>query len=266
MLASRANIRAQEHVDMKGLRDRVAIVTAAAGGGIGKATATRLAEEGAIVVVTDSHERRTRETAEELASRFPGRIDSHALDVSNQQSVQTVVDAVIAARGKVDILVNNAGINVLGGVDKVSIEDWTRVFDVNLTGAFHLIRAVLPSMRKHRWGAIVNVSSIAAWSTLGGSDAPYAAAKAGMLALTRAVASEVGPDGIRCNAVAPGIVLTKWVEKNMPGVSRQAEYTPLRRLGKPEDIAATIAFLASDDASFITGEAITVSGGLYMHP
>ena len=251
---------------MKGLRDRVAIVTAAAGGGIGKATATRLAEEGAIVVVTDSHERRTRETAEELASRFPGRIDSHALDVSNQQSVQRVVDAVISARGQVDILVNNAGINVLGGVDKVSIEDWTRVFDVNLTGAFHLIRAVLPSMRKHRWGTIVNVSSIAAWSTLGGSDAPYAAAKAGMLALTRAVASEVGPDGIRCNAVAPGIVLTKWVEKNMPGVSSQAEHTPLRRLGKPEDIAATIAFLASDDASFITGEAITVSGGLYMHP
>ena len=121
-------------------------------------------------------------------------------------------------------------------------------------------------MRKHRSGAIVNVSSIAAWSMLGGSDAPYAAAKAGLLALTRAVAAEGGPDGIRCNAVAPGIVLTKWVEKNMPGVSRQADHTPLRRLGKPEDIAATIAFLASDDASFITGEAVTVSGGLYMHP
>jgi 3-oxoacyl-[acyl-carrier protein] reductase len=251
---------------MNGLQDKVAIVTAAAGGGIGKATATRLAEEGAIVVVTDSHERRTRETAEELARRFPGRIDGHALDVSNPGSVSQVVDAVVSTRGKVDILVNNAGINVLGGIEAIKIEDWARIFDVNLTGAFHLIRAVLPSMRKQRSGAIVNVSSIAAWSNLGGSDAPYAAAKAGLLALTRAVAAEGGPDGVRCNAVAPGIVLTKWVEKNMPQVQRQAERIPLLRLGKPEDIAATIAFLASADASYITGEVITVSGGLYMHP
>jgi len=251
---------------MKGLQDKVAIVTAAAGGGIGKATATRLAEEGAIVAVTDSHERRTRETVQELSSRFPGRIDGFALDVTRRDNIERVAGEVLSARGRIDILVNNAGINVLGAVDKISVEDWTRIFDVNLTGAFHLIRAVLPSMRKQRSGAIVNVSSIAAWSMLGGSDAPYAAAKAGLLALTRAVAAEAGPEGIRCNAVAPGIVLTKWVEKNMAGVSRQADHTPLRRLGKPDDIAATIAFLASDDASFITGEAITVSGGLYMHP
>lgn len=251
---------------MKGLQDKVAIVTAAAGGGIGKATATRLAEEGAIVVITDSHERRTRETAEELSNRFPGRVDGFALDVTRRDDIERVAGEVLSARGRIDILVNNAGINVLGTVNGISIEDWTRIIDVNLTGAFHLIRAVLPSMRKQRSGAIVNVSSVAAWTMLGGSDAPYAAAKAGMLALTRAVAAEAGPDGIRCNAVAPGIVLTKWVEKNMAGVSRQADHTPLRRLGKPEDIAATIAFLASDDASFITGEAITVSGGLYMHP
>ncbi len=251
---------------MKGLQDKVAIVTAAAGGGIGKATAARLAEEGAIVVVTDSHERRTRETVQELSSRFPGRVDGFALDVTRRDNIERVAGEVLSSRGRIDVLVNNAGINVLGAVDKISVEDWTRIFDVNLTGAFHLIRAVLPSMRKQRSGAIVNVSSIAAWSMLGGSDAPYAAAKAGLLALTRAVAAEAGPEGIRCNAVAPGIVLTKWVEKNMAGVSRQADHTPLRRLGKPDDIAATIAFLASDDASFITGEAITVSGGLYMHP
>jgi 3-oxoacyl-[acyl-carrier protein] reductase len=251
---------------MKGLQGKVAIVTAAAGGGIGKATAMRLAEEGAIVVVTDSHERRTRETVEELAARFPGRVDGFALDVTRRDDIDKVVGQVLTARGQIDILVNNAGINVLGAVSQISTEDWTRIFEVNLTGAFHLIRAVLPSMRQQRSGAIVIVSSIAAWSMLGGSDAPYAAAKAGLLALTRAVAAESGPEGIRCNAVAPGIVLTKWVEKNMPGVGRQAEHTPLRRLGKPEDIAATIAFLASEDASFITGEAITVSGGLYMHP
>ena len=251
---------------MNGLQDKVAIVTAAAGGGIGKATATRLAEEGAIVIVTDSHERRTRETAEELSRRFPGRIDGHALDVSSADSVHSVMNEVVSKRGRIDIVVNNAGINVLGPIDAIKVEDWTRVFDVNLTGAFHMIRAALPAMRKQRSGAIVNVSSIAAWSTLGGSVAPYSAAKAGLLALTRAVAAEGGKDGIRCNAVAPGVVLTKWVEKNMPGVQKQAERIPLLRLGKPEDIAATIAFLASADASYITGEVITVSGGMYMHP
>jgi 3-oxoacyl-[acyl-carrier protein] reductase len=243
---------------MNGLTDKVAVVTAAAGGGIGKATATRLAQEGAIVVVTDSHERRTRETVEELAVRFPGRIDGYALDVSRRTDV--------ARRGRIDVLVNNAGINVLGNIDEIKVEDWTRILDVNLTGAYYLTRAVLPAMRRQRSGSIINVSSVAAWVALGGSDAPYAAAKAGLLALTRSVASEAGPDGIRCNAVAPGIVLTKWVEKNMSdAVARQADHTPMRRLGKPEDIAAAIAFLASDDASYITGEALTISGGLYMH-
>ncbi len=251
---------------MNGLKDKVAIVTAAAGGGIGKATATRFAEEGAIVVVTDSHERRTNETVEALNARFPGRVDGHALDVSSRDNIDRVVSAVLQKRGRVDILVNNAGINVLGKVDELKPDDWSRVLEVNLSGAFHLIRAVLPAMKKQRSGAIVNVSSVAAWWAIGGSDAPYASAKAGMLALTRTVASEVGPDGIRCNAVAPGIILTKWVEKNMTGIAREADRTPMRRLGKPEDIAAAIAFLASDDASFITGEALTVSGGYYMHP
>jgi 3-oxoacyl-[acyl-carrier protein] reductase len=251
---------------MKGLRDKVAIVTAAAGGGIGKGTAMRLAEEGAIVIVTDNHERRTKETVEELSGLFPGRIDGMVLDVSRSDDVDRVVREVLSKHGRIDILVNNAGINVLGKVNNISIEDWTRVLEVNLNGAFYLIRAVLPGMRQQKSGAIVNVSSIAAWTTMGGSDAPYSAAKAGMLALTRAVAGEAGPDGIRCNAVAPGIVLTKWVEKHITDASREANRIPVRRLGKPEDIAAAIAFLVSDDASYITGEAITVSGGLYMHP
>ncbi len=250
---------------MNGLRDKVALVTAAAGGGIGKATALRLAREGAVVVVTDSHQRRTEETVAELSHEFPGRIDGFALDVSRREEVETVVRQVVLRRGRIDILVNNAGINIIAPVDKIAVEDWSRILEVNLSGAFFLTRAVLPAMRRQRSGAIVNVASVAAWTVLGGSDAPYSAAKAGMLALTRAVAAEAGPDGVRCNAVAPGIVLTKWVEKNMPAVSKQAEHTPLRRLGRPDDIAAAIAFLASDDASFITGEALTVSGGLYMH-
>jgi 3-oxoacyl-[acyl-carrier protein] reductase len=212
-----------EKSNMKGLRDKVAIVTAAAGGGIGKGTATRLAEEGAIVIVTDNHERRTKETVEELSGLFPGRIDGMVLDVSRRDAVDRVVSEVLSKRGRVDVLVNNAGINVIGRVDEIGVEDWTRILEVNLNGAFYLIRAVLPGMRKQKSGAIVNVSSIAAWTVMeGGSDAPYATAKAGMLALTRAVAAEGGPEGIRCNAVAPGIVLTKWVEKHIADVSRQA--------------------------------------------
>src|SRR5438309_10425633 len=117
---------------MNGLKDKVALVTAAAGGGIGKATARRLAHEGAIVTVTDSHERRTRETVEELSAEFAGRIDGAALDVSNREQVDSVVRGVLERRGRVDVLVNNAGINVLGNVDEMAVEDWKRILDVDL--------------------------------------------------------------------------------------------------------------------------------------
>ncbi len=151
---------------MNGLKDRVAIVTAAAGGGIGKATAARLAEEGAIVVVTDSHERRTRETVEELAVRFAGRVDGYPLDVSRREEVERTIAEILSKRGRIDVLVNNAGINVLGDIDKIRVEDWSRILDVNLTGAFYLTRAVLPAMRRQKAGAIVNVYSVAAWVAL----------------------------------------------------------------------------------------------------
>ncbi|HEY6419459.1 MAG TPA: SDR family NAD(P)-dependent oxidoreductase [Candidatus Binataceae bacterium] len=250
---------------MKGLENKVALVTAAAGGGIGKATARRLAAEGAIVVVTDSHERRTAETVAELAAEFGPRIAGFPLDVGSRERIGQVVGDVLARYEKIDVLVNNAGINVLGALADISPEDWTRVIEIDLTGPYNMIRAILPGMRQRRSGAIVNVSSIAAWSVMGGGDGPYAAAKAGLLALTRTVAAEAGPDGVRCNAVAPGVVRTRFVEKYIDRLESLAKGTPLRRLGTPEDVAALIAFLASDDASFITGEVVTVSGGLYMH-
>jgi len=250
---------------MKGLKEKVALVTAAAGAGMGKATAYRLAQEGAVVVVTDSHARRTQETVEEFAREFPGRVIGFPLDVSDRASVQEVVSAVEARMGRIDILVNNAGINAFGGVAELSPEDWQRVLDVDLTGCFNMIRVILPGMKKRRSGSIINIASVAAWTV--NSSAPYNAAKAGVLALTRTVAAEAGPDGVRCNAIAPGMILTKWVETHWKeiGGERMARDCPMRRGGRPEEVAAVTCFLASDDASYITGEAITVSGGWYMH-
>ncbi len=250
---------------MRGLKDKVALVTAEAGAGMGKATVYRLAQEGAVVVVTDSHARRTQETTEEFAREFPGRVIGFPLDVSDRANVQEVVSAVEARLGRIDILVNNAGINAFGSVAELSPEDWQRVLDVDLTGCFNMIRAVLPGMKKRGCGSIINIASVAAWNA--NSSAPYNAAKAGVLALTRTVAAEAGPDGVRCNAIAPGMILTKWVETHWKeiGGDRMARECPMRRGGKPEEVAAVTCFLASDDASYITGEAITVSGGWYMH-
>lgn len=250
---------------MKGLENKVVLVTAAAGGGIGKATAHRFAQEGAIVLITDSHERRTAETVQEFCAEFGSRIAGFPLDVADRERVDQVVNEVLSRYGRIDVLINNAGINVFGGITEITPQDWARVIEIDLTGPYNMIRAILPGMRQRRSGSIVNVASIAAWTALGSGEAPYAAAKAGLLALTREVAQEAGPDGVRCNAVAPGIIRTKFVEKFIDRVAKEADRTPLRRLGKPEDVAAVIAFLASEDAAFITGEAITVSGGLYMH-
>jgi len=250
---------------MRGLKDKVALVTAAAGAGMGKATAHRLALEGAIVVVTDSHARRTQETAGEFAKEFGDRVIGFPLDVSDRRNVAEVVSAIETRLGRIDILVNNAGINAFGGVSELSPEDWQRVLDVDLTGCFNTIRMVLPGMKKRRQGSIINIASVAAWNA--NSSAPYNAAKAGVLALTRTVAAEAGPDGVRCNAIAPGMILTKWVETHWKeiGGERMAKDCPMRRGGQPEEVAAVTCFLASDDASYITGEAITVSGGWYMH-
>jgi 3-oxoacyl-[acyl-carrier protein] reductase len=258
-------VQTSEDIGMRGLKDKVALVTAAAGAGMGKVTAHRLAQEGAIVAVTDSHARRTQETAEELGKEFPGRVIGFPLDVSNRKNVDEVVSAVNARFGRIDILVNNAGINAFGGVSELNPDDWQRVLDVDLTGCFNMIRVILPGMKTRRQGAIINIASVAAWTT--NSSAPYNAAKAGVLALTRTVAAEAGPYGVRCNAIAPGMILTKWVETHWQeiGGDRMAKDCPLRRAGQPEEVAAVTCFLASDDASYITGEAVTVSGGWYMH-
>jgi len=245
------------------LAGQVALVTGAAGEGIGKATARKLLELGAGVAVTDSHERRTKETAEAFAQEFGGRAAGFVLDVGNREQIASVCDDVERALGPVDILVNNAAINVLVPVSEYTQEDWDRVIEIDLTGCFVLIRRLLPGMKERRRGSIVNVTTIAAF--IGNAfEGPYAAAKAALHSLTRSVAVEGGPFGVRANAVAPGIIESKFVKKAEARYQQMAQQAPLRRIGRAEEVAEAIAFLASERSSYITGEVLNVSGGWYM--
>jgi NAD(P)-dependent dehydrogenase (short-subunit alcohol dehydrogenase family) len=243
---------------------RVALVTGAAGAGIGQAVADRLARDGATVVVTDAHERRTGEVTAALRERHGvDRVVGHPLDVGVRADVDRVVDAVVADLGAIDILVNNAAINVLTEVVDMDPADWDRTLDVDLSGPWYLTRRVLPGMRARGWGSVVNVTSVAAWLG-GGNEGPYAAAKAALHALTRSIAIENGPYGIRANAVAPGIIRSRFVEKYLDRFEGEVAKTPLRRLGEPDDVADVVAFLCSDQSRFVTGEVVNVSGGWYV--
>jgi NAD(P)-dependent dehydrogenase (short-subunit alcohol dehydrogenase family) len=241
---------------------RVALVTGGAGAGIGSATCHRLAQLGATVAVLDNHARRTRETADALAATYGVAAHAVCVDLADRDAVCGAVDAL----PPIDILVNNAAINVQGSVFDYDLADWDRVLAVDLTACFQLVRHVLPAMRDRGWGRIVNVSSVAAYMGGNGREPPYSVAKAGLNELTRAVAIEAGPFGIRCNAVAPGLVESKWVDKQRQRYEAFVDATPLRRNADPIDVANTIAFLCSDESAHITGEIINVSGGWYLTP
>jgi NAD(P)-dependent dehydrogenase (short-subunit alcohol dehydrogenase family) len=245
---------------------RVALVTAAAGAGIGQATARRLAAAGARVVVTDVHERRTREVTAAIAADHPDTtVIGLPMDAGDRDQIDAVVDEVTRTLGPVQILVNNAAINVVGSIFDYDPENWDWCMRVNLSGPWYLCRAVMPLMRDAGGGVIVNVSSYAPDVGGAGIEAPYAITKGGLNVLTRSCAHEGGPFGIRAVTVAMGIVKgTKFIDDHPEIVERADTMGPLGSFAEASDIAEAIAFLASDRARHITGEILNVAGGAYM--
>lgn len=242
---------------MRGLRDKIVVVTGSAQG-IGRATALRLGEEGMIVIVAD----RNAEGAEAVAGEIRaanGRASFVALDVSDRQSWLTAAEQIRQAHGRVDGLVNNAGVTRDKSLLKMTEQDWDFVIDVNLKGAWLGCQAVVPLMATGG-GSIVNLSSESRWGAFGQSN--YAAAKSGLVGLTRTIALEHARNGIRVNAVAPGTTMTPMVEA-VPEEIRKGwlDSIPLRREAKPSEIASAIAFLLSDEASYVTGQILGVNGG-----
>ena len=241
--------------------DKVAVVTGSSRG-IGRAIALRLAEGGAKVVVNyQGNEAAANEVVEQIRA-FDGEGIAVQADVSQPAEAQALIDAAKRAFGRVDILVNNAGTTRDTLIMRMSEEEWDIVIDTNLKGSFNCIKAVSRQMMRQRSGRIVNITSVAG---IGGNpgQANYASAKAGLIGLTKTVAKELGSRGITCNAVAPGFVptdLTASVPEELLQVA--VERTPLGRMGTPDDMAAAVAFLASDQASFITGQILAVDGGL----
>jgi 3-oxoacyl-[acyl-carrier protein] reductase len=234
-----------------------ALVTGAARG-IGAATAEALAGEGWPVVV---NYRRDAEGAESVAARIAddgGRSLAVGADVTDPAQVGELFDRAEAELGKVLVLVNNAGLRVDGLVPQIKPHDWDRVIETNLSGAFHTTRRALRPMLRERFGRIVNIASVVGPRANAG-QANYAASKAGLIGLTKTVAVEVARRGITVNAVAPGLVETKLTEDVDPAM---AERIPARRVGTPEEVAACIRFLASDEAAYVTGAVLTVDGGL----
>ncbi len=247
---------------------RVAVVTAAAGAGIGAAIARRLAGAGYDVVVTDAHERRCKEFAATLTEQHGRPFLGLPLDVTDGDAVQQVMADVVAQRGAIDVLVNNAGWSKIEPVAEMSVDTWRRCLDVDLTGTFLDMRHTLPHMIDRGRGSVVNISSIAAWEMTAEHGAAYSAAKAGVLALTRVAAAENGPHGVRVNAVAPGLIYNEFLRRIYPdsffdGYAR--DRSRVGRVGQPDDVAAMVSFLAGDDSGYVTGEVFGVSGGVAPH-
>lgn len=252
-----------------GLLDgKVAIVTAAAGAGIGQGTARRFAQEGAQVVVSDAHARRVQELAEAMTADYGREVLGLGADVRDAGQVKTMVETTLERFGQIDILMNNAGINRLVPVWEMDEETWSMVIDVNLTGTFRCTRAVLPHMVERKGGAIINMASVVGWFGSDEGESHYAAAKAGIMGFTRAAAAEAGKHGVRVNAIAPGLIYNEFLERIYPKefFERFAKRVPLGRVGEPPEVADLALFLASDLSRYITGEVICVSGGAFMAP
>jgi 3-oxoacyl-[acyl-carrier protein] reductase len=241
------------------LRDKVVVVTAAAGTGIGSATAKRALEEGAKVVVSDWHERRLGQKAAELADL--GDVHAIPCDVTQEEQVQALIDGSVERFGRIDVVVNNAGLGGTKSLVDMTDEEWSRVLDVTLNGTFRATRAALRRFAAQGdGGAIVNNASVLGWRAQGG-QAHYAAAKAGVMALTRCAAVDAAPLGVRINAVAPSLAMHAFLAK-VTSDELLEELTAREvsgRAAEPWEVANVIVFLASEYSSYLTGEVVSVS-------
>jgi meso-butanediol dehydrogenase / (S,S)-butanediol dehydrogenase / diacetyl reductase len=250
------------------LKGKVAIVTGG-GTGIGAAVTDRFIAEGAKVCITG----RRLEKLENEAKKFPkGSVLCCAGDVSNYEDVKKIIAAALKLTGKIDILVNNAALDENGSITEISPEEFSHVLDVNLTGPFRMMKEAIPIMAKNGGGSIINIASIGGLVCMPKSPA-YAASKAGLIHLTKQAALEYGPSNIRCNALCPGATRTEMLVESTTGIAKEAgtdinslltqfsSHVPLRRVCSPSEIAGACYFLASEDASFVTGIALVVDGG-----
>ena len=245
------------------LDGRTAIVTGGARG-IGKAIAETLAARGANIAVVDLRMDLAEETANEIGAKTGVEVIALEADVSNQESVKAMVKEAIAKFGQIDILVNNAGITRDGLIMRMKESDWDMVLDINLKGAFNCSQALARPMMKQRYGRIINISSVSGVTGQAGQT-NYSSSKAGLIGFTKALAKEVGSRGITVNAVAPGFIETVLTHE-LPEEIREMslKLTPMGRFGTPQDIANSVAFLAAEESSFITGVTLQVDGGMVM--
>ncbi|HWY59133.1 MAG TPA: 3-oxoacyl-[acyl-carrier-protein] reductase [Terriglobales bacterium] len=244
------------------LSGRVALVTGASQG-IGRAVAVKLAALGSTVVVAARNQEKLAELVQQIAGSG-GKAAGFPVDVADEDQVKTAFKAALAQLGKIDILINNAGITRDQLVMRMKRADWDAVLNTNLTSAYLCTQQAIGSMLKQRWGRIINVTSIFGQMGQAG-QANYAASKAGLIGLTMAIAREVGSRNITCNAVAPGFIETAMTSGFSDDFRQNAlKNIPLGRVGTPEDVANAVAFLASEEASYITGHVLSVNGGMLM--
>jgi 3-oxoacyl-[acyl-carrier protein] reductase len=244
------------------LSGRIALVTGASQG-IGRACALKLAEAGASVAVAARNQEKLKELVQEIGEHG-GKATAFAVDIGDEEQIKSVFKAALAQFGKVDILVNNAGITRDQLVMRMKRADWDSVLNINLTSAYLCIQQVVGSMLRQRWGRIINITSVFGQMGQAG-QANYAASKAGLIGLTMAIARELGSRNITCNAVAPGFIETAMTSGLSEEFRQNAvKNIPLGRIGTAEDVANAVAFLASEEASYITGHVLNVNGGMLM--